>query len=189
MLKYLSALSFVIFLMVSCDPDPTNQEEPEAIETLFALKLDSVRSVVTVIIDDGEALRDSRSNLLAGAYKKDENGVIRAVHLLAKATFAKDEPQEFVIDLINLEGWDSTRQNTMEIDSSFFLSNVTHLALSHITIGNVSNELLLPLQIEEDSFQTYLEGKTTLKLKNWGFDLPEPHKIHLGLSLYTLSEN
>lgn len=187
--KHLVLLSLGIAFMMGCESNNTTRNQSEVIDPVQELKLDSIRSVVTLIIDEGEALEDARSNIASGSYKMDENQVIRSIRFsLIDLTIAEGIKQ-LSVDMINLEEWDSLQQSVPIVDSAFMLNHISHLALSKITLGNITNELLLPVQINQDSVQSYIEGKTTLTLEDWGFDLPEQHKLHLGLSLYTLSEN
>lgn len=175
--------------MSGCKSDPKNQEQTEVKNPLKESKLDSIRSIVTIILDDGNALKDARRSILSGSYKRDENQVIRSIRFSFENLNIVEDTRQLAIDMVNLEEWDSTQQNTPTVDSAFMLNHITHLALSKVTLGNITNELLLPVQIRQDSIHSYIEGKTTLSLKNWGFDGVNEHKLHLGLSLYTLSEN
>ncbi len=188
MLKHLVLLSLVIVSVWSCQPDQNSQEQPE-VNLLKESKLDSIRSLATIIIDNGDLLNDSRSSISYGSYKTDESQTLRSIRFSLKDLNIADASEGLTIDMINLEEWDSSRQHTITVDSAFLLNPISHLALSKITLGDITNELLLPIRVTQDSVESYVEGKTTLTLKNWGFDLPEQYKLHLGLSLYTLSEN
>ncbi len=188
MLKHLVLLSTVLVSFLRCETQKENLEQSEVPYALQELKLDSIKSIITIILDNGESLQDSRSRIFSGIIKKDENDSVRSVNFFVEQLFIDSVNYSFAIDLINLESWDSMKQNTLHIDSAFVLSNFTHLALSSVTIGDVSNELLFPIRIEKDSSKIYFEGKTTLVIKDWGFEFPESNKLHLGLSLFSLSE-
>lgn len=189
MLKHLGLLCLVIIILIGCKSNTENPEQPEITTALQELKLDSVRSVITIIVNDGDLVKDARTNISAGAYKIDGDSVIRFVNFHANASLSGDNNQQIAIDMINLEEWDSTQVTAISFDSTFTLTEVSHLALSHITIGDITNEVLLPIKMNNNRLDTYIEGKATLTLKSWGFDLQEEYKLHLGLSLYTLSEN
>ncbi|MDW3192513.1 MAG: hypothetical protein R8G66_09110 [Cytophagales bacterium] len=152
-------------------------------------KLDSIRSVATIITNNGEGLMDTRRRISSGIYQLDTNKIIRSINLSVEELLINDLNHHLVIDMMNMEPWDSTSQTPLKVDSAFYLSEVSHVALSKITLGDVTNEILFPVWVHQDSLTSFIEGKTTLALKNWGLDLPENHQLYLGLSLFTLSEN
>lgn len=189
MFKHFVLLSFLVVVLQGCLSDTENSEAQEAITVLQDLKLDSLKSVATIITNNGSDLTDARSGISSGIYKIDTNLVIRSISLSVEELLIENLNHQLVIDMINVEPWDSTHQPPLKIDSVFYLSEASHLALSNITLGDVTNEILLPIRVRQDSLTAYIEGKTTLTLKDWGFDLPEAYQLYLGLSLFTLSEN
>ena len=132
---------------------------------------------------------DTRSSISSGIYQLDTNQIIRSISFSVEELLINDLNHQLVIDMINMEPWDSTNQTPLKVDSAFYLSEISHLALSNITLGDVTNEILFPVWVHQDSLTAFIEGKTTLTLKDWGIDLPETHQLYLGLSLFTLSEN
>lgn len=189
MLKHLGLLCLVIIMFIGCKPNTESREKSEITTALQELKLDSIRSIITVIVNDGDLVKDTRTNISAGTYKIDGDSLIRSVNFFAKASLYGEVSQQIAIDMINLEEWDSNQATAISFDSTFTLTEVSHLALSYITIGDITNEVLFPIQMNNNRLDTYIEGKATLTLKNWGFDVQEQYKLNLGLSLYTLSEN
>lgn len=188
MFKHVGLLSLIIVLLSGCQTSLQNQEQPLTVKTLQTSKLDSIKSVVTVILNNGNDLMDTWRGIQSGTYAKDENDTIRSINFIAEELLIDSLTHQLTIDMVNIERYDSTQLNYLKIDSSFFLKQVSHLALSNITLDDITNEVLIPIQMAQDSSKIYVEAKTTLMLEDWGFDLSEEHKLHLGLSLYSLSE-
>lgn len=188
MLKYFICLFVWISLITSCDTPQQNQEQLAPPSLLVEQKLDSIRSVITIILDDEGELEDTRSTIFSGTYETDEENTIRSIRFSVDQFVIDSVNYPLSVDLINLERWDSTKIASVKIDSAFMMSAISHLALSKITIGDVTYEVLFPINLVEKATKIHFEGKTTVALKDWGIKLQDPTNLHLGLSLYTLSE-
>lgn len=178
----------ILGLLCDCQQENGNSETPEQTSILKELKVDSLKSILTTIIDDGTGLSDFRAPFSKGMIRMDDQNQLRFLGLTCDSLYIDSVRNTMNIEMINIESWDSSSQYSLKQDSAFLLRNPTHISLTQITVGEVSNEVVLFLQVQSDSIPTQIEGKTSLNLRDWNREISEERaKLHLGFVIYPLT--
>lgn len=176
-------------LLLGCQSAQENPESVQREAVLEEIKLDSLKSILTIVVDDGAGLFDARTTFTNGVFRKSSDNKLESVSLKSDSLIIDSLQRPLAIELINIESWDSAARYQVAQDSSFLLRNPTHVALSDISIGDVSNELMLLLYIQPDSSLQLVEGKVSLNLRDWNQEISEDSGVlHLGFVVYPLSE-